>query len=563
MSSEQKYTADKRTISAIQQDFSNALNDVERERQIFNALCINYTAAYCCDLIADRMEPIKQKNFSHCAQQKDNIHDPFCYSEWVRHAYETFVIKESAPDYMEVFDAQNLMRRLQKQESFVYRHRTLPNGAGMEYFETTVVRLYAEQNSFKVIVGYRPIDDIIAEEKKHQETERERLRLAYELAESANEAKTTFLLNMSHDIRTPMNAILGYAQLMKNRLIDPELLHYRDMIEQSGNLLLSIINNVLDMARIESGQMELDKNYHTTGDVGSSVCSMFETEAKEKNLTLKHTVDIKHPHIICDKTKMQEILTNIVSNAVKYTPPGGKIIVATRELPSEKEGYVNIETSVEDTGIGMSTDFLPHLFDSFSRERNSTASKVSGSGLGMPIVKSLVDLMDGRIDVESELGKGSKFTVTIPHKIAETVYYEKTVSSDTEVCTDFSGIHILLAEDNELNAEIAMAILEDMGFIVERAEDGVICVAKLEQSAPKTYDLILMDVQMPNMDGYEATQIIRALPDKERAEIPIVAMTANAFAADRKKAFEMGMNEHITKPIDVVKVRETLASVLV
>lgn len=562
MSSEQKNTADNKEISAIQQDFSNALEDVERERQIFNALCVNYTAAYCCDLIADRMEPIKQKNFSHSAQQKDHMQDQFCYSEWVRHAYETFVIKETAPDYMEVFDAPNIMRRLQKEESFVYRHRTLPNGAGMEYFETTVVRLYADQNSFKVIVGYRPIDDIIAEEKKHQETEKERLRLAYELAESANESKTTFLLNMSHDIRTPMNAILGYAQLMKNRLTDPELLHYRDMIEQSGNLLLSIINNVLDMARIESGQMELDKNYHNTGDVGSSVCSMFETEAREKNLTLKHTVDIKHPHIICDKTKMQEILTNIVSNAVKYTPPGGEITVATRELPCEIEGYVNIETSVEDTGIGMSKDFLPHLFDSFSRERNTTASKVPGSGLGMPIVKSLVDLMGGRLVVESELGKGSKFTVTIPHKIAESVYYEKTVSSDTEICTDFSGIHILLAEDNELNAEIAIAILEDMGFAVERAEDGVICVAKLEQSAPKTYDLILMDVQMPNMDGYEATRMIRSLPDKERAEIPIVAMTANAFAEDRKKAFEMGMNEHITKPIDVEKVRKTLASIL-
>ena len=224
---EGKSTADEKAASVIRQDFGNALDDVERERQMFNALCVNYTAAYCCDLIADRMEPIKQKKFSHCAQQNGDLRDQFCYSEWIRHSYETFVIHETAPDYMEVFDAHNLMRRLQNEESFSYRHRTLPNAAGMEYFEAVVVRLYADQNSFKVIVGYRPIDDIIAEEKRHQETERERLRLAYELAESANEAKTTFLLNMSHDIRTPMNAILGYAQLMKSRITDPQLLHYQ------------------------------------------------------------------------------------------------------------------------------------------------------------------------------------------------------------------------------------------------------------------------------------------------------------------------------------------------
>ena len=333
------------------------------------------------------------------------------------------------------------------------------------------------------------------------------------------------------------------------------------MIEQSGNLLLSIINNVLDMARIESGKMELDKDYHMAGDIGSSVCGVFEMEARKKQLTLVHTVDITHPHIVCDRTKMQEILTNIVSNAVKYTPPGGTVTVATRELPCEKDGYINIETVVEDTGIGMSPDFLPHIFDSFSRERNTTASKVSGSGLGMSIVKSLIDLMGGTITVESELGKGSRFAFTIPHKIVEEEYYEKMGSENSEACADFSGKHILLAEDNDLNAEIAIAILEDMGFTVDRAEDGIICVAKLEKSAPKTYDLILMDVQMPNMDGYKATQVIRALPDQEKSAIPIVAMTANAFAEDRKQALAMGMNGHITKPIDIAKVRETLSAI--
>ena len=814
--------------------------DVEKERQILNALCMNYTVAYCCDLMTDHMELIKRKSFSHCEREKNNLKNECSYSEWIRHVFDTFVVKESAPDYMEVFDAQNLMRRLRTEESVVYRHRTLPNTAGMEYFEATVVRLYEEKDSFKVVLGYRPIDDIIAEERKYQkvlenevaalqnihralgsgawklqyneqgemiackwsdtmrkmlgftstqdfpdqfaswvdrlhpedreytmqeyrntvqdyrgekiydveyrvqakngiyhwfraagqlsrradgspiafdgvfintdekhetnerlyhalqeaeesrnelllehevisaiskgyfsiysidlelnfyeeisnsvhsvhrptghggnaqmklyeicntlvaaeyrkevkrffdlstvvdrmrrtdtieieyfaadgnwhqvrfiekkrdaagnithilyvtrivskqkqqELEQERLQIAYKVAENANKAKTTFLLNMSHDIRTPMNAILGYSQLMRERITDSELLHYQDMIEQSSNVLLSIINNVLDMARIESGKMELDENYNKAGNIVRNVCAVFEMEAKKKNLTIEHTVDVKHPHIICDSTKMQEILANVVSNAVKYTTPGGRIQIDTRELPCAREGYINIQTVVADTGIGMSKEFLPHLFDSFSRERDTTTAKVSGSGLGMAIVKSLVELMDGTIEVESELGKGTKFSITIPHKIASTQYYEKKTPSDSAKNVDFSGKHILLAEDNELNAEIAIAILEEMGFSVDHAEDGVICVDKLEKAPAGTYDLILMDIQMPNMDGYKATKVIRRLPDQEKAGIPIVAMTANAFAEDRKKAFDIGMNGHIAKPIDVMKIKETL-----
>ena len=397
------------------------------------------------------------------------------------------------------------------------------------------------------------------------EAARNELLLEKELltsANDANEAKTTFLLNMSHDIRTPMNAILGYSKLMRKKLTDPELLHYQDMIKQSGNLLLSILNNVLDMARIESGKMELDENYNKAGDIVSGVCSVFAMEARKKQLTIEHIVDVQHPNIICDSTKMQEILTNIISNAVKYTPPGGKVTIRTRELPDERDGYIRIETSVEDTGIGMSKEFLPKLFDSFSREYDTTAAKVSGSGLGMAIVKSLVDLMDGTIHVESELGRGSTFTVTIPHKLAEKKYYEKKGCAAAGSGVDFTGKHVLLAEDNDLNAEIAIALLEEMGFTVERAEDGIICVDMLEQAPAGTFDVILMDVQMPNMDGYKATQIIRRLPDEKKSQIPIVAMTANAFAEDRKKAFVMGMNGHIAKPVDVEQIQETLAGIL-
>ena len=398
--------------------------------------------------------------------------------------------------------------------------------------------------------------------QKQQEMEQERLRVAYQVAESANAAKTTFLLNMSHDIRTPMNAILGYSKLMRDRLTDPQLLHYQEMIEQSGNLLLSIINNVLDMARIESGKMELDEDYNKTGNIVSGVCSVFEMEARKKNLTITHDVQVEHPNIICDRTKMQEILTNIISNAVKYTPPNGRITIITRELPCEREGYIRVATSVEDTGIGMSRDFLPHLFDSFSRERDTTTAKVSGSGLGMAIVKSLVDLMGGTLEVESELGKGTRFTVTVPHKIADAAYYEKKRLSAISAEADFTGKRILLAEDNELNAEIATLILEEMGFTVDCVEDGIFCVDRLEKAPAGTYDLILMDIQMPNMDGYKATQVIRRLPDREKSGIPIIAMTANAFEEDRKKALEMGMNDHIAKPIDAARIREVLSSIL-
>ena len=259
---------------------------------------------------------------------------------------------------------------------------------------------------------------------------------------------------------------------------------------------------------------------------------------------------------------MQEILTNIISNAVKYTPPNGRITIITRELPCEREGYIRVATSVEDTGIGMSRDFLPHLFDSFSRERDTTTAKVSGSGLGMAIVKSLVDLMGGTLEVESELGKGTRFTVTVPHKIADAAYYEKKRLSAISAEADFTGKRILLAEDNELNAEIATLILEEMGFTVDCVEDGIFCVDRLEKAPAGTYDLILMDIQMPNMDGYKATQVIRRLPDREKSGIPIIAMTANAFEEDRKKALEMGMNDHIAKPIDAARIREVLSSIL-
>ena len=383
-------------------------------------------------------------------------------------------------------------------------------------------------------------------------------------AEKANAAKSDFLFNMSHDIRTPMNALLGYNELMKRELTDPKLLDYQEKMEQSGNLLLSIINNVLDMAKIESGKMELDENYVKIRDVYQGVYKIFQAEAEKKGIHLEMEYEVQHEHVICDETKNREIFLNLISNAVKYTASGGAVTIRITELDCDRKDYVRIQTQVIDTGIGMSEEFLPSLFEAFARERNTTAAKVAGTGLGMPIIKKYVDMMGGTIKAESKLGEGSKFTVIMEYRIADKGYYEQVTdpSPDTEETDRISGKYVLLAEDNDLNAEIAEFILEDMGLMVDRVEDGVQCVARMEQKPAGTYDLILMDIQMPNMDGYKATQAIRRLEDKKKAGIPIIAMTANAFEEDRKKAFEKGMNGHIAKPVDAEKVKKTILSAL-
>lgn len=383
----------------------------------------------------------------------------------------------------------------------------------------------------------------------------EKLQIAVEKAEGANRAKTNFLNNMSHDIRTPMNAILGYNRLMRKKLTDPQLIDYQRKIEQSGSLLLSIINHVLDMARIESGKSKLDENAEVLGMIFDEAYGVFAPEAAKKEIRMKKTIAVEHRSLICDGTKIREIFVNLISNAVKYTPRGGSVEVNVNELPCEREGFARIQTVVTDTGIGMSKEYLPTIYDSFSRERNTTMGKVAGTGLGMAIVKELVTMMGGTIEVKSELGEGTTFTVTLDHKIAETRHDDrKEIASRKAAAESLADLHILLAEDNDLNAEIAMTLLEEAGLKVDRAADGIQCVSRIEKEPAGTYALILMDIQMPNMDGYKATETIRQLPDPKKAAIPIIAMTANAFEEDRKMALAKGMNGYIAKPIDPAKM---------
>ena len=396
-----------------------------------------------------------------------------------------------------------------------------------------------------------------------QESQKQ-LKEALERAESASEAKTNFLSNMSHDIRTPMNALLGYTMMLKPKIKDEQLLGYVEKMERSGKLLLSIINHVLDMARIESGRMEVNEVYTRVGIDIEEVISVFSLEAKKKNIRLLTSVQVEHGHIMADLTKIREIFSNLLSNAIKYTPEGGTVQLNVRELPCSRPGYTCIQAEIADNGIGMSKEYLPKLFDAFTRERNTTVGKISGTGLGMPIVKNLVEMQGGTIEVESEPGKGSRFIVTLEHPIADEAHYkpQEQEAKSAQGAELLKGKRILLAEDNDLNAEIALFILQNMGLEVERVEDGAQCVSRLEQQPAGTYDLIFMDVQMPKMDGYEATQAIRALDDKEKAAIPIVAMTANAFAEDRERALAAGMNGHIAKPIDVKKLERVLLQLL-
>ena len=390
-----------------------------------------------------------------------------------------------------------------------------------------------------------------------------KLQVAVEKAESANRAKSTFLFNMSHDIRTPMNAIIGYADLASRHSDDPaKLKNYMENIQVCGQNLLMLLNNVLDLARIENDKTEMEYSVSDVDKDFRNCVAMFRNQADSKGQTLMVTAHLLHPYVYVDIPHLTEVCTNLVSNAVKYTGAGGTIRCNVTQKPGEKEGWCDTVITVADNGIGMSQEFQKHIFEPFERERTSTVSKVEGSGIGMGIVKKLVGLMGGTVAVESKIGVGSKFTVTIPCRIAsedETQAKRETNPSDQKC---LCGTRILLTEDNDLNAEIATELLQEEGCTVDRAKDGVECVDMLEKAANGTYQLILMDIQMPVMNGYDAARKIRRLDDPQKANIPIIAMTANAFTEDRQVALDAGMNDHIAKPINMNVLVPTLRKYL-
>lgn len=516
------------------------LAETEEHLKIINALDQDYISIFVLNTKTGIAEALKFEGAVSVGS--GNRKKSFVYKKICEKYISVCVHPGDADALAESLNLKNVIRELSVRKQYTGTYRVMKSKETM-YFQFRFVRI---PDTDYVIAGFKDINEIMQKEKSQKKL----LEDALEMAETANNAKSAFLFNMSHDIRTPMNAIIGFTDLLLKHLDEREKAEsYINKIKDSSDFLLSLINNVLEMARIESGKMTLNETSWNINEFCSMVYSVFETQIEEKNIEFTTIIDVEHTDIMIDETKVKEIFINIISNAVKYTPAGGKITVEIKELPSESIGQALYRTTVTDNGIGMSADFLPHLFEDFEREHTSTESRVAGTGLGMPIVKKLLEIMNGKIEVDSKLGKGTKFTFELSHRIVCCDLPQ--IRDNTDVSEDFSvaGLRILLAEDNELNAEISITILEEAGFAVEHARDGLECCNMLEKAPDDYYNLVLMDIQMPNMNGYEAARKIRSMDNIKKSSVPVIAVTANAFEEDRKNAFDAGMNGHISKPI--------------
>ena len=459
---------------------------------------------------------------------------------------EDIIAEPFVQKYMEFFDIQTMAVRLHNKESMSSEFKKKD---GSWFLSMVVPQSYDKNgNVTSVLFANRDVTD----EKLRELKQEEELREAKLKAECANKAKSSFLLNMSHDIRTPMNAIIGYAELASRHLQETDKLgRYLEEIQICGKELLSMLGNVLDLARIENNKVEMEYTVSNVHECFENCVIMFQQQAESKNQTISLTEQIMYPYVYMDEPHLSEVCLNIISNAIKYTNTGGWISCNVVQKSCEKEDWCNMIISITDNGIGMSEEFQKRVFETFERERNTTLSHIDGSGIGMGITKKLVELMDGTIEVESKQGEGSTFTVTIPCRKASED--DSLVKKNSNLCNKncLNGVRILLVEDNEINTEIATELLTEEGCIVETANDGVVCIDMIEKADADYYKMILMDIQMPVMNGYDATLTIRKMKDTKKARIPIIAMTANAFAEDIQKVLSVGMNAHVAKPVDM------------
>ena len=459
---------------------------------------------------------------------------------------EDIIAEPFVQKYMEFFDIQTMAARLHNKESMSSEFKKKD---GSWFLSMVVPQSYDKNgNVTSVLFANRDVTD----EKLRELKQEEELREAKLKAECANKAKSSFLLNMSHDIRTPMNAIIGYAELASRHLQETDKLgRYFEEIQICGKELLSMLGNVLDLARIENNKVEMKYTVSNVHECFENCVIMFQQQAESKNQTISLTEQIMYPYVYMDEPHLSEVCLNIISNAIKYTNTGGWISCNVVQKSCEKEDWCNMIITITDNGIGMSEEFQKRIFETFERERNTTLSHIDGSGIGMGITKKLVELMDGTIEVESKQGEGSTFTVTIPCRKASED--DSLVKKNSNLCNKncLNGVRILLVEDNEINTEIATELLTEEGCIVETANDGVVCIDMIEKADADYYKMILMDIQMPVMNGYDATLTIRKMKDTKKARIPIIAMTANAFAEDIQKVLSVGMNAHVAKPVDM------------
>ncbi len=479
---------------------------------------------------------------------------PYCYDDVLCKYVESRVHPDDRAMIYELWQLPALQEKLKDAEEYEGNYRTLIDGA-THYYRYRFVRL---EGSNQIIAGFQNIDSIIEGEKQKKET----LAKALVAANQSNQAKTTFLNSVSHDIRTPLNAITGFTALAMNHLHDPDMVkNYLGKVTVASNHLLALINDVLDMSRIESGHIELEEKPVSLTHIYQDLETIIQNDIKAKGIHFFGEMkDIAHPTVLLDPMRMKKVLLNILSNAAKFTPEGGEIHFSIEEIGDAADGKGLYQFHIKDTGIGMSKEYITHIFEPFSREETATVSGIPGTGLGMSIASRIVKLMGGTITVTSEVGKGSHFVVTIPAtRIVEEIREKENSEEPLEQIIE--GKRVLLVEDNELNREICQELLEMAGFTVDTAEDGKIAVEKVREAPAGTYDVILMDIQMPIMDGYEATREIRCLVEGKKAGIPIFALTANAFAEDRRRAIEAGMNGHIAKPIDIPSLMKTLRNV--
>lgn len=523
----------------------------QKRLQIINALGHAYSFILLIDIKKNTLEVVKSADVSGPNYIKENL-----TNELKKEYIDSMIAPSFQKSYLEFNDMDTMESRLKEHDSLSCVSQTIE---GTWIRSMIVPQKYDEKGNLSTVL--LAISDV-TDEKEHELEQDRILRNALSSAEHANRAKTAFLNNMSHDIRTPMNAIIGFTSLAAEHLDDREIIRdYLEKISTSGKHLLSLINDVLDMSRIESGSVKIEKTNVHLPDVLEDLKTIIleSVHAKQQKLLIKMQ-DVVHEDIITDKLRLKQVLLNIISNAVKFTPVGGTIHILVEEKASQKAGYAVYSFCIKDNGIGMSKEFQEHVFDSFARERTVTESGITGTGLGMAITKNIVDLMGGTIHLTSKQGEGSEFIVTLECELAN-----KTVQDKQSSCPkaekkhlDYSGKKVLLVEDNELNREIATEILKSLGLKVDWAADGMEAVEIMSSEAGNQYDMIFMDIQMPKMDGYTATREIRTLKDMKKANVPIIAMTANAFDEDRKKAIKAGMNGHIAKPIDVDVILQNL-----